>query len=68
MNAEIRASSQAWFRRDPADIATRNLLYGSGAPEHAPHGTFVFEKEDLADSSPKFTVSELILRPTSLDS
>jgi hypothetical protein len=58
VNAEIRANSQVWFWRDPADIATRNLLYGPGGAEHAPHGTFVFEEEDLAGSSPKFTVRD----------
>jgi len=58
VNAEIRASSQVRFWRDPTDIATRNLLYGPGGPEHAPHGNFVFEEEDLAGSSPKFTVRD----------
>src|SRR5437764_318429 len=42
--------------RDPTDIASRNLFYGSGGEEHQPHGPFTFVKEDLDGSNPKFVV------------
>src|SRR5215472_8657055 len=42
--------------REPADIASRDLYYGPGGKEHAPHGTFTFEKEDLQNANPKFDV------------
>ncbi len=58
LKAEIRASSQVIFWRDPADIATRNLFYGQGGQEHQPHGTFTFDKEDLDGTNPKFIVKD----------
>lgn len=42
--------------RDPEDIASRNLFYGPGGKEHVPHGTFTFEREDMAGTNPKFDV------------
>jgi len=42
--------------RDPGDIASRDLYYGSGGKSHEPRGTFTFEKEDRQGSSPKFDV------------
>jgi hypothetical protein len=42
--------------RDPGVIASRNLYYGPGGKDHEPHGTFTFEKEDMAGSNPKFEV------------
>ena len=42
--------------RNPVDIASRNLYYGPGGKAHQPHGTFTFEKEDMAGSNPKFDV------------
>ena len=42
--------------RNPVDIASRNLYYGSGGKAHEPHGTYTFEKEDMAGSNPKFDV------------
>jgi hypothetical protein len=45
--------------REPADIRTRNLLYGTGGREDAPHGkTFVFIKEDMDGTNPKFVVRD----------
>lgn len=44
--------------RDPVDIADRNLLYGPGGKEHQPHGDFVFVKEDLDGTNPKFVVRD----------
>ena len=42
--------------REPGDIASRNLFYGPGGETHAPRGTFTFQEEDMAGSSPKFDV------------
>jgi hypothetical protein len=50
--------SKAVIWRDPADIATRNLYYGSGGEENQPHGPYTFVKEDLKGSNPKFTVHD----------
>ena len=42
--------------RDPADIASRNLLYGPGGKEHAPAGKFKFVEEGKEGATPKFDV------------
>ena len=44
--------------RDPKDIASRNLFYGPGGQAHQPRGTFVFVKEDLKGTNPKFDVRD----------
>jgi hypothetical protein len=44
---------------DPGDIASRNLLLGSGGEKHQPKGTrFTFEKEDLHGTTPKLVVTD----------
>ena len=42
--------------RDPADIASRNLLYGPGGQEHAPTGKFKFVAEGKEGATAKFDV------------
>ena len=42
----------------PADIASRDLYYGPGGKEHAPHTTFTFIKEDMSGTNPKFEVRD----------
>jgi len=49
-------SGPAVLWRIPEDIASRNLLYGSGGKQHEPRPTFTFLKEDLDGTSPKFEV------------
>jgi hypothetical protein len=46
--------------RDPGDISSLNLIYGTGGSEHAPdpNGTYTFEKEVLQGTSPKFDVQD----------
>ncbi len=46
--------------RAPGDVASLNLLYGAGGKEHAPdpNGQFVFVKEDMKGTSPKFDVKD----------
>ena len=44
--------------RNPEDIKSRNLFYGPGGEEHAPHTTYTFEKEDMNGTSPKFIVRD----------
>ena len=44
---------------EPADIAQRDLFYGSGGQRHAPLGkTFKFLNEDRKGSSPKFDAQD----------
>lgn len=49
--AEEYEGSILW--QEPADIASRNLLYGSGGEQHQPDGTMVFIDEDHAGTTPK---------------
>jgi hypothetical protein len=44
--------------RNPADIQTRNLLFGSGGREHLPKGPFTFIKEDTDGTNPKFVIRD----------
>ena len=43
---------------EPTDIASRNLLYGSGGERHMPSGTMEFVDEDHAGTNPKFHVRD----------
>lgn len=56
--AELGHGTHAVLWRDPVDIASRNLLYGSGGEDHQPRGPFTFIKEDLEGSNPKFEVRD----------
>ncbi|HEX8000761.1 MAG TPA: hypothetical protein VF528_20435 [Pyrinomonadaceae bacterium] len=44
--------------RDPGDISTRDLRYGSGSAERAPLAPFTFVAEDKIGASPKFKVKD----------
>jgi hypothetical protein len=46
--------------RDPSDMASLNLFYGAGGKEHAPdpQGPFMFVKEEMQATSPKFDVED----------
>jgi hypothetical protein len=44
--------------QQPGDIASRDLYYGPGGKEHAPHTVFTFEKEDMSGTNPKFEVRD----------
>lgn len=44
--------------RDPGDISTRDLRYGSGSTERAPTAPFTFIAEDKIGASPKFRVKD----------
>jgi hypothetical protein len=54
----ITGHGKALLWRNPDDIKSRNLFYGPGGEEHAPHSTYTFEKEDLKGTSPKFHVRD----------
>jgi len=43
---------------EPADITTRDLLYGQGGKEHEPKGGFKFIEEDMGGSNPKFKIED----------
>ena len=54
----LAANGTAVLWQAPADIASRNLFYGPGGKEHAPHTTFTFLKEDTSGSTPKFEIRD----------
>jgi hypothetical protein len=56
--AEITGTVRTMLWRDPKNIGARNLFYGPGGAEHAPHSTFTFLKEDRKGSNPKFDVED----------
>lgn len=58
--AENAASLPTAIWRDAGDPSALNLYYGSGGKEHAPDpsGTYMFSKEDLDGTSPKFDVED----------
>ncbi len=53
-----KASPRAVLWREPGDIASRNLLFGSGSAELAPVAPFTFIKESKKGESPKFDVED----------
>jgi hypothetical protein len=55
---ELAGNARAILWQDPADIASRDLYYGPGGKEHAPHTTYTFLKEDLKGTNPKFDVRD----------
>ena len=54
--AEITGEGRPVLWREPTDIGSRNLLYGSGGKQHFPRGPFKFLSEDRGGSNPKFDV------------
>ena len=44
--------------KQPADLQSRNLVYGPGGEKDAPHTVSKFEKEDTNGTSPKFDVRD----------
>ena len=54
----MAGNAPAVLWQDPADIASRDLYYGPGGKEHAPHTTYTFLKEDLNGTNPKFDVRD----------
>jgi len=55
---EITQTPITFLWREPQSIPTENLFYGRGGQEHAPHGPFTFESEDLEGTNPKFNVRD----------
>ena len=47
-------SAPAVLWRQPQDIATLDLYYGPGGPEHQPQGKLTFLEENLKGTQPKF--------------
>lgn len=56
--AEFTGTVRTMIWREPADIRSRNLFYGPGGKEHAPHTVYTFLKEDRKGSNPKFDVED----------
>jgi hypothetical protein len=59
-DVRIAAAGKAILWQEPTDIASRDLVYGAGGKKHEPNaeGKFVFDKEDLKGTNPKFTVKD----------
>lgn len=59
-DVKITAAGTAKLWQEPTDIASRDLIYGTGGKKHEPKadGKFVFDKEDLKGTNPKFTVKD----------
>lgn len=55
---ELATNAPALLWQQPADIASRDLYYGPGGKEHAPHTTYTFLREDLNGTNPKFDVRD----------
>jgi hypothetical protein len=51
-------SAPAVLWREPADIKSRNLIFGQGGPEHQPVGKLTYIKEKLKGVNPKFDVRD----------
>jgi hypothetical protein len=56
--AKESGGAPAVLWEDPADIATRDMIYGPGGAEHQPKGPFKFVKEDMNGTSPKFVITD----------
>jgi hypothetical protein len=44
--------------QDPGDISARDLFYGKGGEAHSPKGPFIYDKEDMNGTNPKFVVHD----------
>jgi hypothetical protein len=56
--AELGHGAKAVLWREPMDIASLNLLYGSGGEDHQPRGIFTFIQEDMEGSNPKLDIRD----------
>jgi hypothetical protein len=56
--ADLGHGTKAVLWHDSTDIASLNLLYGSGGADHQPRGSFTFVQEDMEGSNPKFDVRD----------
>jgi len=55
---DLGHGAKAALWRDPGDIASLDLIYGSGGAGHQPRGTFTFIQEDTEGSNPKIDVRD----------
>jgi hypothetical protein len=53
---ETNAKPVLW--RDPADINSRDLYFGSGGEQNQPHGPYTFVEEDMNGTNPKYVVTD----------
>lgn len=56
MISEGNSNAALW--RDPVDITSRNLFYGSGGEKNQPHAPFTFVEEDMNGTNPKIVVTD----------
>lgn len=57
-NREAAEQTPAVLWVAPVDIHSRNLFYGPGGKDHAPHTTYTFVGEDPHGTNPKFDVRD----------
>lgn len=55
---EITHEGNLELWRAPRDIRARNLFYGEGGKDHAPHTTYYFIKEDMHGTNPKLKIRD----------
>jgi hypothetical protein len=56
--ADIAEQTPSVLWENPRDISSRSLFYGSGGRKDEPQGPYVFLKEDMHGSNPKFEVRD----------
>jgi len=56
--AKSAARSYPVLWKEPVDLNTRNLIYGSGGESGVPRAPFTFVKEDRDGSNPKMVVKD----------
>ena len=57
-SSAVATNAGAVLWEAPTDIASRDLYYGPGGKEYAPHTTFTFLKEDMSGTNPKLEVRD----------
>jgi hypothetical protein len=57
-DSQVAENGSAVLWQAPEDIRSRNLFYGPGGKDHAPHSVYTFTKEDMDGTNPKFVVRD----------
>src|SRR5919205_14089 len=56
--SQARPEAQELLWKEPGDIRSRDLFFGPGGKQHAPHGSMTYLKEDLNGHTPKFDAED----------
>jgi len=57
-SAIVAESSKPVLWRDPGDIRSRDLFFGSGGEQKQPHGPYTFTEEDTNGTTPKYVITD----------